>query len=302
MEHVIIHKSIAIAALARNCETNLPDNIKRIEALRKYFDASFVFVYENDSTDSTKEVIRHWATHSENVFIKEENLEPLAKDIPHISRLYHGVSSHRMDRMSFCRNRLLSMIKDNCEPDYVLFIDIDILFFSVEGIVKAIINAPAEWGALFANCFMTFTTSQFTKKIPIYYDTFPYIATNRDIQTIREYEISLPYRFFMSKKLYNVVQEKSYSQCASAFGGIGIYQFSYIQDCRYQILRPANWKNKDISLCEHISFNMGIKAPKYISQDIHVCYADYTCKGIRGWLLQHYPTLYVFIGILRDII
>lgn len=302
MEHVIIHKSIAIAALARNCESNLPGNIRRIETLRTYFDNSFVFVYENDSTDSTKEILEHWATHSDNVIIKQEHLEPLTKDIPHISRFYHGVSLHRMNRMSFCRNCLFSMIRENCKPDYVLFIDSDILSFSVEGIVKAIINAPADWGALFANSFMTYTTSHATNNIPIYYDTFPYVATHRDIQTIRAYEISLPYRFYLSKRLYNVVQGNRYFQCASAFGGIGIYHFNSIQESCYQTLRPANWKNEDIALCEHISFNMGIKASKYISQDIHVCYADYPCKGIKGWLLQHFPSFYVLIGILRDII
>ena len=301
MEHTVIHKSIAIAALARNCEKNLPRNIKRIEELRQHFATSFVFVYENNSTDCTKEILNHWCMESTNVHIKSENLDLFLINHSPQKNIYKGVGIDRMKRMSECRNHLLCMIKTACTPDYVMFIDSDILSFSVEGIIRAIDKAPSNWGALFANCYMTSTYNQHNKMIPVYYDTFPYIPLNQNLQTIRPFDISLIRRYFVSIRLFKHVQEKEFLQCASAFGGIGIYRFNCIKDLQYQIIRPQRWKNQKMALCEHISMNMAIAVPKYISRDIKVCYADFPCHGIKGWILRHFPTIYVMIGLLHDI-
>lgn len=298
----MIHHSIAIAALARNCETNLPGNIKRIEELRRIFDKSWVFVYENDSTDSTKSILDQWATSSNDVIVKQEHLEEMRMVQSATNRFYKGVSLSRMNRMSFCRNCLLNMIKAACTPDYVLFVDSDILSFSVEGVVKSITQAPQGWGALFANCYMTITANGKTKDIPIYYDTFPYIATSHKVEAIRQFEISQFYRFFVSKKLYALVQQQDYFQCDSSFGGIGIYRYDCIKDLEYKPFRPERWELKNIAMCEHVYFNMNIHSPKFISRELRSCYADYSCHGIKGWLLQHFPTLYVLCSNLHNMI
>lgn len=301
-ENNMIHHSIAIAALARNCETNLPENVRRIEELRKHFDISWVFVYENNSTDSTKSILEHWSTKYSNVIVKQEHLEEMRTGQSATSRFYKGVSFNRMNRMSFCRNRLLNMIKATCTPDYVLFIDSDILSFSVEGVLKSIAQAPQDWGALFANCYMTYTANGETKDIPIYYDTFPYIATNRKVQAIGQFEISQLYRFFVSKKLYSLVQQQDYFQCDSAFGGIGIYRYDCIKDLEYKPFRPEKWESENIAMCEHVYFNLNIHSPKFISRELRACYADFPCRGIKGWLLQHFSILYVLCSNLHNMI
>ncbi len=303
MEHIIIKKNIAIAALARNCEKNLPLNIERIEKLRTHFTKSYVFIYENDSTDSTVDLLNNWAKQYDHVYIKCEHLDLKNQKSTTSRRIYRGVNIKRISRMSECRNNLLEMIKNICEPDYVLFIDSDILSFSVDGILSAIKKAQdINWGALFANCYMTYSVNNQTDTFAIYYDTFAYVAQNRNIQDIRPFEISPIYRFFLSKKLFKLIQQNDFFQCSSAFGGIAIYKYNNLKEQDYKPIIPQKWEKLGIALCEHVSVNQNINNPKYISRDIEVCYANYQCKGIKGWILKKLPTFYVFIGIIYDII
>lgn len=53
--------------------------------------------------------------------------------------------------MVYLRNRLKELVFALGDPEYVIFIDIDLANFSVDGIVESIRTAPNDWSALFAN-------------------------------------------------------------------------------------------------------------------------------------------------------
>lgn len=143
----MIDKRVAIGALARNCDENLPSNIERIEELRSRFSKSIVFIYENNSTDSTKSILVEWSSKSKGVYVKSEDIdETLYKSSNKIGRLYRGTEIGRIKKMCDCRNKLLDMIRHKGPFDYVIFIDIDIAWFSIDGVVTAVENAPEGWG------------------------------------------------------------------------------------------------------------------------------------------------------------
>ena len=106
----MINKEILIAALARNCEKSLSDNIKRINQLRSHFQQSEVVVYENNSKDSTKQILKQWKEESERVLIVSEDLQ---EDKYNPTIMDFGHSYLRIEKMSRCRNKLLGIIKDH---------------------------------------------------------------------------------------------------------------------------------------------------------------------------------------------
>lgn len=78
-------------------------NIERIEELRKKFSDSAVFVYETNSTDSTRSVLQKWSSDSNSVFIKSEDIdEGPYKSNKKVGRLYHGTD--------FGRNHIIFVI------------------------------------------------------------------------------------------------------------------------------------------------------------------------------------------------
>ena len=71
----MIDKKIVIAALARDCNEALINNIPRIEKLRELFTESHVVIVENDSKDGTKDTLQKWqekATKEQRQFHKPQ--------------------------------------------------------------------------------------------------------------------------------------------------------------------------------------------------------------------------------------
>ena len=54
------NKSIIVCSIVRNAEKGLRRNVPVVKALCRRFGDYRVVVYENDSTDGTKEVLREW--------------------------------------------------------------------------------------------------------------------------------------------------------------------------------------------------------------------------------------------------
>ena len=296
-------KIIAIAALARNCEINLPDNLRRMEELGGYFKEAYYFVYENNSTDSTKDIIRSWNARTMNSYIMVEDLvDTVKKEDVNIGKMYKGTTLARMERMCSCRNKLLNMIKENCNPDYIVFVDSDVLSFSVEGIIVAIQNAPEGWGGLFANCYTKYEYKGKQYNIPLYYDTYPFISKGRDPLSVTYKEFHLIRRFLLGRHLYKAVRKQKYYECVSGFGGIGIYQYSSIKDYKYDIFVSKEMKPTGLCMCDHVFLNTQIKEAKYIAKDIEVCYEIYKKEGVRGWFFSKMPLMCnLIIYLLRYI-
>lgn len=300
---LMIKKTIAIAALARNCEDNLPKNIKRIEKLRSYFSGSDVFVYENNSTDSTKDILREWQEESVDIILRIEDIdESKYKSNAQIGRQYRGTGKGRIRKMCDCRNKLLQMIRERGQYDIIIFKDIDVEWFSVEGIVSAIENAPKGWGGLFANCYCTYCNGDTTYNHSPYYDTFAYLKKGYDPKDMKISELSKFRRHLLSYRIKNQIEQNAYFECQSAFGGIGIYDGHSIDGIMYELFTPSSWNEYDVCPCEHIFFNSKIGEPKYIARDLEVCYYEYHLSGLRWFFYKNAPRLYNFIGYLKGVI
>lgn len=291
----VTHKSLAIGILARDCADAVVRNKVRIEQLRQLFGVSYVVAVENDSKDRTREELLRYASESEGVTVISHNLE--GKVAFHFDEVpaRPDMACQRIARMSYVRNLLLEHILDSYNCDYVMFLDIDVQDFSVQGIVDAIGNAPSDWGALFANGreFIQWGS----RHIPsvAQYDTYAMLFEG---ERIADMPLSLTRpltKLLRGMSLNRQLADSPYVGMASAFGGIGIYRTESLPGVRYGIHVPDAWKGKGISVCEHIPFNMQVRGRCYVARSMQVKYHTDTLSNPANDLKRKFLLLFFII-------
>lgn len=295
----MINKSIIITALARDCENNLKQNINRIEQLRSHFAKSNVIILENDSKDDTPKILREWETSSKGVRCISEPIPSGVVIESHAKNpRYEEKSLKRISKMAYLRNRLLELSNEMGEFDFYMLLDIDVYSFSVEGVLKAILNAPSDWGGLFANGCYQYQNSENCFDMPVQYDVYAFFKEKEDFLSLdRRYLIGMK-QFERARYMSIQANKQDYFSCLSAFGGVGIYRHNLIKDIFYSPIVPDKWKNDNICLCEHLSVNKQIleKGYKcYIVRCLKVNYGMYEKKGLRGLFFRFSPVLYLRI-------
>jgi glycosyltransferase involved in cell wall biosynthesis len=271
-----LNYNVAICALARDCEAELKNNIPQIENLRQLFKSSVVVVVENDSKDETKSVLANWAAISKNVSVISNDYDTLTIPKPSEEITHPETSMHRIEKMAFYRNIYLNWIEQQSQNfDLIIMLDIDVLSFSVEGVQKAIISAPNNWGGIFANGYTD--TKIFGRKVySMFHDMYAYIEilpSNKPYLTVA--------KLFSQKKLMNKrLSEKEYLPVVSSFGGMGIYKFNAIKGLRYKAERNEDKYME--AVCEHITFNMAM-----ISRGYHA----FICRSLNVYYGKSQPLI-----------
>ena len=109
---IMKEKSIVITGCCRDVQRFLLKNLEVMHKIGMQFAKYTIIIYENDSQDQTREILRdHQNKHPTVVeCIFQDNLNiPL-----------------RTERIAYCRNRLLQKVKLlPYEPDYLLMLDLD---------------------------------------------------------------------------------------------------------------------------------------------------------------------------------
>ena len=254
--------SIAIAIMARDCEKKLLHNIPKIMNLAQHFKSVDICVVENDSVDNTKQILKDWA--EQNSFITIISLDNVFSD----SNI-KGTGKSRIERLTYCRNQYLKFFYEKkIAYDYLFVIDIDINDFDVESIISGIEQAPSDWFGLFPNGI--FYNKIFGKTIKgRYYDLYAYLPYESKHEDLIEFEFRL-----YNDEITTLLQKNEYQLCDSAFGGIGIYKFSELNNRYYQAEKNNRSPNHYMK-CEHISFNRIPKESKkrnYIASNMIVLY------------------------------
>lgn len=120
---------IVTVALARDCDEHLSNSISRIQSLD--CKESKIFIFENDSKDKTKDILKELSDTHKNIHIQCINN----------SREYlRNRFRSRTNALAEYRNICLDWVRDNCSDyDYVIVLDLDAdLGFSVDGIYNSI--------------------------------------------------------------------------------------------------------------------------------------------------------------------
>ena len=195
-----------------------------------------------------------------------------------------GSSIHRIEKLCFYRNKYMEYLEGlHIGYDYIMAIDIDIDDFCEEGVLKAIKNAPDDWGGLFANG--RFYIKIMDKRIlSRYYDWYAFLP---DIKPLDKIDMDLTLREMrLNSDIPNKkIKKNKYLPCYSAFAGIGIYHYSDIIKLRYKVI-PNNRSTYCESITEHTYFNVSIingnYKKNYIASNLLVYYEK---TSIYRWLI-----------------
>lgn len=119
-----------LAGLARDLAPILPTTIARLEHIGAMFADYRIVIYENDSVDGTKDILRAWARRNPRVHVTTESpgdpINPSARCLK------------RAERMARYRNACLELVRSQAGAfDYVLLVDTDLEGgWSFEGIAN----------------------------------------------------------------------------------------------------------------------------------------------------------------------
>ena len=142
-------KKILICGVCKNVEKGFNVVYESVYRLVKNFSDYRVIVYENNSTDCTKQLYQKWALHDKKIIFLSEDLGK--KELEGCTPLLNDC---RIEYISRARNIVLDEINKNDykDFDYVLMADLDEFFpWDIENIIQTIEKPEQDWDAVFAN-------------------------------------------------------------------------------------------------------------------------------------------------------
>ena len=221
---------VVLAGIVRNIESHFNTVVEFIDNLKKTIPSLEVCIYENNSSDKTKNLLETF--QKDFVKIRSENYseEFFIQNFP--ARTFKNESC-RISNISFARNKLLEMIQEKNldQKDFVIMIDMDCKKSPDINIINQILLGwPEGLHVLFANG---------VQNNGHYYDGYSFRSE------------SLPYGpeiigdSFWSDAHMAKIQNKyepnsAFIPVISAFGGLAVYKAHVIKGCKYSAdITPA---------------------------------------------------------------
>jgi len=244
-------QSVAICSIVRDCKKNLKRNINVLEVLKKYFKKTDFYIFENDSKDGTKNILKKWKGNSENVNIFLNDYYDVT--IPSMSEVKENpyYSKHRISRMCQYRNEYLKKINQSKEKyDYIIVLDLDIEKINIEGIISSF-SLAGHWDVICANGFSYSPTLR--KR---YHDSYALVELGKEKIPQTEKSIRL------NQYIWGRIKRRGpLIPVYSAYGGLSIYRYEAIKNKYYKVL--TNEDKRVAVRCEHFSLCQQIKQAGY---------------------------------------
>jgi hypothetical protein len=229
------HK-VVICGISRDNAKELPQVMKYIEYTGQYFKDYRVIIFENDSKDMTKNILKHWQAVNKRVNI-------LSKDYHNPKKDYSNLENPNISFLAKLRNHYLEELSSNSEYkdfDVVMVVDMDMSYgWDMRGLFHSF-NRFSDWAAVCSN--------------GIYPETSPKAGCMRDALAYRtDEEQDIPAG--NPEKYWNEITPKlqrehplheGFVPVQSCFGGLAFYKRSFIEGCFYDSIKED---------CEHIKLH-----------------------------------------------
>ncbi len=235
--------NICICSIVRNAANGLNRNIPVINALCEIVKDFKLIVFENNSKDQTKKILRNWKREvGDNLILTMYDVEasvviPSENDV--ISNPFF--SQHRISKMAFLRNQYMTCLDQiGINFDYLIVVDLDVARLSLKGILSSF-NFNRDWDAVIANGY-----SVSPKLCRRYHDTYALTLWGEQEQPQTERKIKE-----LADKMGKMKKTDKWIRVVSGFGGFAIYRFEAVKGLRYQVLENDD-KRVEVK-CEHYS-------------------------------------------------
>lgn len=247
------NKRILFCGICRDVGNTIHKNIKRIKRTAEKFKDHKVYIYENDSSDNTTEILKEFKNKSLIECTTDNREDKNYKDI--ISQGLDVKHLNRCNVLASCRNNYIDYLKNNCNDyDYMCVIDFDIHGWSYSGFYHSIacienakdISSMSSYGVLgdVKNTRYIENCKQF-----LFYDSFAFRPLGLNVPMTRGLQVQFNLLTPLNSNLTEV---------ESNFGGMCIYKTDTIKDAKYS----AKEHDKFVD-CDHVCFNREIKNNGY---------------------------------------
>lgn len=246
--------SVAFVAICRNAMPFLPLTLVRVETLSRLFGESKTFIYENDSTDDTKEFLSEW----------QDGVKKIAElnnfDRPHLC----GTKlPSRTVALAEYRSRCQEWVESQ-STDFVIVFDTDPWGgFSVDGVMNSIGHMTSSCPA--ASCMASYSWCQWGPPVASRVGNYHYDGWACRWNYWRERH---DMAWFHS---WHPPVGSPPVRMNSAFGQLAVYR-------THNYLRGVYLGEED---CEHVSFHKSIGGDLYLNPSSR-CVSFWIPEGVRS--------------------
>ncbi|HSA76173.1 MAG TPA: hypothetical protein VLE02_01390 [Nitrosarchaeum sp.] len=171
-------KTVVICTLLRNAENRIPDIIKQVEYLGKFFQDYKVLVVENDSKDATRKLLLNWVKYNPKVEILGCGINVEKCTLKKAAYLTegHSVNKQRIDKMAYLRGIYLEKIKEDYHNyDYCFMWDLDLIgSLYIDGVANSM-----GWLSSFPHINVMGSMGMYRwMGLLLFYDTYAYVKEN----------------------------------------------------------------------------------------------------------------------------
>ena len=240
--HSMKNKTLVIGGLCINIAEKVETLKKRVEHLGSFYKDYRCVIFENDSKDGTRELLKNICKKNNKLILIEC---PDAPDciFNSLGATHYGmISQIRMKKMATYRNRVLDYIKENYNYfDCAAIMDFDIKGpINIDGVAHSF-GTYDNWDSISA---FGINGPALIFGMPYYYDFLAYKDINNTNNKTENILNVIP--LSLSLKKYKV-GDNSF-QVKSGFGGLAFYKMYVFNDSR-----NINYIPKDNNyICEHI--------------------------------------------------
>lgn len=295
--------TIIVCSIARNAEKGLRCNIPVIDGLCKAFKDFRIIVYENDSIDGTKELLKAWHEKDvERIHVSLNDTDPsqtipTAESVPGVSPFF---CHKRIDRMARLRNTYMEYVdKQGWKADFMIVVDLDVAQLYLDNILTSF-ESNIEWDAVTAFGYSV-SPKMFTTR---YHDSYALtVWEDKDIPQTEDMIVENAYKYGKLK------HNDEWVRVASAFGGFAIYRFEAVKGLRYTVPALENGDSRVEVRCEHFSLYKQMIEHGYdriyINPAMKLKYAELTLKTFwnslhQSTFLDYYKRKFLYWSHLRD--
>jgi hypothetical protein len=233
-----LDSKVAIIGAARDIGDSFLKLFSVINSSFKIFREIQFFISENNSIDTTREILVKLSKENKNF-----NIILLEDDI--------NLVEYKTERIARARNIALdAVIKSEFNPDYIAVLDLDHINLGLTSDSLLSCWNHNNWNAMFAN------------QPEGYYDIY---ALRHNLWSPRDWLIDyfeleknfgkkVAMDLSLNSKRIKIEKTRDLISVDSAFGGLGIYTFDEIMKTKYVGLSETGEP-----ICEHLSVNLAIK-------------------------------------------
>lgn len=227
--------NVIICGVVKNVGNLLINNINLAYQLKNKFNKFKLIIYENNSTDNTKQILQD-LSNDNNIKVIMENISD--EEIKKSSKIWAYTkvtgSNHscRIEQICNARNKVIEEINKEEYDDFniVVWIDLDSNGFDVNEIEKSIIQVEKNEKIVL------------TANSPSYYDYYALRSKHSIFNLLGPEIIGERFWQIMMKNPINFNGNTSPMEIYSGFNGIGVYHKNVFKNYKYNCIVDDNVK------------------------------------------------------------